>query len=126
RGTGRPPGPDTPRGPRGGCQTPARHFSAVHPQTDRGFGAGFDREAGATSGGWTRFRKPGAFKRTSFHLIGGRQATLKGARHVPLPSASQRRQPPPVAKPGQSGIASSRGSAGRVSRGRSLEGGGGQ
>ena len=30
--------------------------------TDHGFGANFDREAGATCGGWTRFRKPGAYK----------------------------------------------------------------
>jgi hypothetical protein len=34
------------------------------PDTDRGFGARFDREAGATCGGWTRFRKPGAYNHT--------------------------------------------------------------
>ena len=40
-------------------------------------------------------------QRTSFSLICGHQATVKGARHVPLPSASPRRQPAPVEKPGQ-------------------------
>ena len=33
------------------------------------FGAGFDREAGATCGGWTRFRKPGAYNHTARHAV---------------------------------------------------------
>ena len=37
--------------------------------TDRGFGASFDREAGATCGGWTRFRKPGAYNYTARHAV---------------------------------------------------------
>ena len=37
--------------------------------TDRGFGASFDSEAGATCGGWTRFRKPGAYNHTARHAV---------------------------------------------------------
>jgi len=37
--------------------------------TDRGFGANFEREAGATCGGWTRFRKPGAYNHTARHAV---------------------------------------------------------
>jgi RNA-directed DNA polymerase len=37
--------------------------------TDRGFGASFDREAGAACGGWTRFRKPGAYNHTARHAV---------------------------------------------------------
>src|SRR5205823_1001842 len=29
----------------------------------------FDREAGATCGGWTRFRKPGAYNHTAQHAV---------------------------------------------------------
>jgi hypothetical protein len=32
-------------------------------------GASFDREAGATCGGWTRFRKPGAYNHTTRHPV---------------------------------------------------------
>ena len=37
--------------------------------TDHGFGASFDSEAGATCGGWTRFRKPGAYNHTARHAV---------------------------------------------------------
>jgi len=37
--------------------------------TDRGFGASFDREARATCGGWTRFRKPGAYNHSARHAV---------------------------------------------------------
>jgi hypothetical protein len=35
--------------------------------TDRAFGASFDREARGTRRGWTRFRKPGAYNDTARH-----------------------------------------------------------
>ena len=42
-----------------GSQSEAFHAQWLH-DTDRGFGASFDSEAGATCGGRTRFREPGA------------------------------------------------------------------
>jgi hypothetical protein len=46
-------------------KTPAQRLS----DTDRGLGASFDREAAATCGGWTRFRKPGADNHTAGHAV---------------------------------------------------------
>ena len=48
---------------------PKQNVDEVDIDTDRGFGASFDREAGATCGGWTRFRKPGAYNHPARHAV---------------------------------------------------------
>jgi hypothetical protein len=39
-----------------------KHRGEAPSRTDHEISASFDREAGATGGGWTRFRMPGAYR----------------------------------------------------------------